>query len=564
MKTLIFCLCLLVPLASAQERKRGIVIEGEADDARNALISSLYDNSYAILVGINKYSDEKINRLDYACADAKALKDLLTEKFSFPEKNVQLLLDDKATLKNIKDAIGKLYGAEENSRVIFFFAGHGETVTLRGGGEMGFLLPYDGNVSNDGTLYSSCLPMSDMKSMSTFVPSKHALFLIDACYGGLSASTRALSRETKLFLDKITKATARQIITAGGKGEQVVEKPEWGHSAFTKCILEGLGKRLADMDGDNLVTATELAGYLRKQVTANADNHQTPVYSSFTPDEGEFVFVLDAVDAPISININTSVNGAQVFVNNEKKGDTESNSLAISLKRGKQTLLVSKEGYKNEQRVIDVREENPPINIDLKPIVGILELNSEPSGASVSIDGKQAGKTPMKVSNLLYGPHKVNLAMKDYKPGGVDFDVTSEEPISQTVTLQPTPELNARLIYQSKLSARSTLMWSTGGASVVSGALAVVFHLDANKKYDAYSSAKDPAAAAAKYDEYNNVTQTRNIAIGAAVLFAGLSLYYYLNQADYNEIYQELQKQDVTLDYFQDNKTQGVRIAVKL
>ena len=33
---------------------------------------------------------------------------------------------------------------------------------------------------------------------------------------------------------------ARQIITAGGRGEKVIEKSEWGHSAFTKNLLSGL------------------------------------------------------------------------------------------------------------------------------------------------------------------------------------------------------------------------------------------------------------------------------------------------------------------------------------
>ena len=68
--------------------------------------------------------------------------------------------------------------------------------------------------------------------------SKHMLFLIDACYGGLAATgARGLSSTTPNFIDKITNDKSRQIITAGGRGEQVIEKAEWGHSAFTMNLI---------------------------------------------------------------------------------------------------------------------------------------------------------------------------------------------------------------------------------------------------------------------------------------------------------------------------------------
>ena len=61
-----------------------------------------------------------------------------------------------------------------------------------------------------------------------------------------------LENISKSDIEKIIDENARQIITAGGKNEKVLEKDDWEHSAFTKNILTGLGKGSADIDGDGI------------------------------------------------------------------------------------------------------------------------------------------------------------------------------------------------------------------------------------------------------------------------------------------------------------------------
>ena len=82
-----------------------------------------------------------------------------------------------------------------------------------------------------------------------------------------------------------------QIITAGGGGEQVIERDEWQHSAFTKNLIAGLNDWEADTDNDGYVTADELGTYLRKSVTEDSDFQQTPQKGRFrNSGGGEFVF----------------------------------------------------------------------------------------------------------------------------------------------------------------------------------------------------------------------------------------------------------------------------------
>ena len=279
----IFCL-LYTPLLSDQRGMKIVAKDPETGEELN-----LYDDSWAIVIGINKY--EFVTHLDYAVSDAKSIKKLLIEKFGFSEDHIEFLTDEKATVQGIKQAFQNITKkSKENNRVIVFYAGHGETKTLPTGGEMGFLIPVDGKI---GELYLTCLPMQEIKTLSQMLPAKHVLFLVDACYGGLAAvSRRSLDRVTKGFLKKITKARARQILTAGSKDEQVIEKPEWGHSAFTYKLLDGLERELADLDDDGFITASELGIYIKSSVSKISDNYQTPQLKSLSGDEGEFVFLL--------------------------------------------------------------------------------------------------------------------------------------------------------------------------------------------------------------------------------------------------------------------------------
>ena len=66
-------------------------------------IDDIYDNSYALIIGIDKY--ENVKNLDYAVEDANSIKNLLVEQFSFPSDNITLLLNKKATYTKIKKAL---------------------------------------------------------------------------------------------------------------------------------------------------------------------------------------------------------------------------------------------------------------------------------------------------------------------------------------------------------------------------------------------------------------------------------------------------------------------------
>ncbi len=184
----------------------------------------IYDNSYALIIGIDKY--QSVQNLNYAVKDAESIQDILVNTFDFPENNVILLKNEDATKQNILQAFSDITTkAEESDRVLIYFAGHGDTDDLPEGGEMGYLLPVDGDNNN---LFVTSIAMDDLKRISLMSKAKHLLYLVDACYGGLlTIGSRGLdSNTTPKYIEKITKNKSRQIITAGGRGEEVIEKAE--------------------------------------------------------------------------------------------------------------------------------------------------------------------------------------------------------------------------------------------------------------------------------------------------------------------------------------------------
>jgi hypothetical protein len=244
---------------------------------------TFYNKSWAIVIGVNKY--DVWPPLEYAAGDAQAVAEKLRE-IGFDE--VIEILDKEATRERILTVLGselpKSVGPED--RVLIFFAGHGQTESLPDGREQGYIIPVDGDITN---YFTTAISMQQVRDISERIPAKHILYVMDACYSG-QGFTRALGVDpaTDGYIQKITSLRSVQMITAGGKQEQVAEQE--GHGIFTQYFLRGLGGE-ADRDNDGVVTASELGAYLMPQVSRASDNLQTPQYGRLDG-EGEVVFVV--------------------------------------------------------------------------------------------------------------------------------------------------------------------------------------------------------------------------------------------------------------------------------
>ena len=365
----------------------------------------IYDNSWALIIGINDY--ENVPDLHYAVEDALAIKNMLINEFNFSRNNVRVLIDKEATQSNINREMSKLLkSADVNDRVVFYFAGHGETEAL-GLEEVatGFLMPSDADVEN---LYFSAIPMEDLRNVSKFSKAKHMLFLVDACYSGLAAvNTRGLSTNSPNYIDKITRENARQIITAGQKDEKVLEKDEWEHSAFTKNLISGLKDKKANSNGDDFITASELGFYLQEKVSLDTENSQTPQVKRLTTHEGEMIFLSKSEKTKQKTDYGLDL----------KKLILELEQLKANQEVVKKNVRVIKPGSiglyarNPSQEVMIVKVRNsPPLAYEAKIKLNI-EASDELSWSRVTV---------LNIEDVLEIPGESKIGIYNYETGNVD------------------------------------------------------------------------------------------------------------------------------------------------
>jgi len=271
----------LWPFEEDQDRGlRGVVRQTEGPQAATAE----YGKSYALVIGIDTYpGSERFRDLGYARGDAEGVAGFL-DRAAFDE--VITLYDDEATKQAIIGAMQNRFAPllQSSDRVFVFYAGHGHTEPL-GDKDWGYIVPYDGTDAS-----ASYISMEELQTLSKKMGrARHQLFVMDACHGGLLGTRGSAMDATRPdYIDQLMRRTARQVLTAGGADQEVVDGGPGGHSVFTGFLLEGVEKGLADLNGDGFIPFSELVTYLVPKAT---NSYQTPAYSNLPGHGlGEFVF----------------------------------------------------------------------------------------------------------------------------------------------------------------------------------------------------------------------------------------------------------------------------------
>jgi uncharacterized caspase-like protein len=186
------------------------------------------------------------------------------------------------------------YGQQENHRLLIYFAGHGHTMKLAYGAEMGYLVPVDAPHPHRDTagFLAQALDMHLIENYARRIQAKHVLFLFDSCFSG---SVFSLSRAIPEYIQYKTSEPVRQFITSGSANEEVPDV-----SIFRQQLVAGL-RGEADVDGDGYVTGAELGEFLQKRVVNYSKNTQHPQYGKLRDpylDRGDFVFIVSKSPPP--------------------------------------------------------------------------------------------------------------------------------------------------------------------------------------------------------------------------------------------------------------------------
>ncbi len=89
--------------------------------------------SYALLVGVSEYPSDYVRSLKGPANDVDALYTVLIEKLGYQKENIKKLVNEKATKKNILEALRELISIRktEDDTVFLYFSGHGTSSNAR-------------------------------------------------------------------------------------------------------------------------------------------------------------------------------------------------------------------------------------------------------------------------------------------------------------------------------------------------------------------------------------------------------------------------------------------------
>jgi WD40 repeat protein len=230
---------------------------------------------YILAAGIDKYADPDIQGLKYSVADAEAVVKTLQDKSKnlYTVADAVVLRNDQMTLEGWKKALATLKeklkaAAEPDDLVLLFLAGHGvidETTKKY------YYVGYDMKLSDyQKGEYGRCVTWDDFHALDEVPCRKVAL--LDTCHSGAIQPLRTAD----------LKAAVRQLqedviftVTASTGDQRSAEKPEWGHGAFTKCLLQAFdGLDVKSPDG--IIRLNQAVSWVRQAVPKLTDGLQTP------------------------------------------------------------------------------------------------------------------------------------------------------------------------------------------------------------------------------------------------------------------------------------------------
>ncbi len=249
-----------------------IVRATKISNSSNQNIANIYKPTlYLLSIGVSQYKNSDYN-LKVADKDAHAVSQMFKSQEGKIYKKVVVkeLLNQNAITDNILDGLDWIEKETTQKDVaIIFIAGHG----INDNKGNYYFMSYNGDAERPRR---TALKWLEIKDTVENLPSK-VILLADTCHSGNitgSSRKRDITGAIKSILDTGTGTIVMSATTGMGYS---YEKDEWGHGAFTKALLEGIGDGKADYPPKNgTVTIKEIDLYITERVKTLTDGKQKP------------------------------------------------------------------------------------------------------------------------------------------------------------------------------------------------------------------------------------------------------------------------------------------------
>jgi tetratricopeptide (TPR) repeat protein len=227
---------------------------------------------WALVIGVDKYTDPQISPLKGSDNDARLIADALVRYAGFPQDQVILLSTDQPTERqptrvNILRRLSNLSTAvPKDGLLLISFAGHG----MERGGQA-FLLPADAQVSDQiSFLEETAISVNRVKERIKETGVGQVVVLLDACRndpGGRADAPNPLSAAyTNGFNFDVRNREVQAFATmyATGIGQRAYEYTEKKQGYFSWAVVEGLKGGAANDKGE--ITLSQLVKYVQDTV----------------------------------------------------------------------------------------------------------------------------------------------------------------------------------------------------------------------------------------------------------------------------------------------------------
>ena len=139
-----------------------------------------------------------------------------------------------------------------------------------------------------------------------------------------------------------------------------------------------------------------------------------------------------------TLTVTAATPGTEIYINDERKGtDRWSGELFADTYEVEGRLA----SHRTNSRTITLAEsESRTLAIPaLEPITGTLSVDYKPYDATVTIDDRAAGTTPLLLDDILVGTHRVTISATGYNPATLTATVSETAPATLTGALTPKP-----------------------------------------------------------------------------------------------------------------------------
>lgn len=254
-----------------------IVARGAGGQTFQTIAAPRIDKRWAVVVGVGDYRSDDIPDLEFAPADARAVRDFLESDAAGPFDEVLYLENEQATGAAMREALFVfLQQADWDDLVVIYYAGHGAPDPGRP--DNLYLLPTDAEL---GSLAATGFPMWDVKTaLRRQIAAERVLVIADACHSAGAADGDVVGggRANPIAggFQGLFTPSRRLMMTAADTNEFSLEDARWGgHGVFTHFLLDGL-RGDGDLDGNGIVTFTELFDHVSTNVRTATSGRQNP------------------------------------------------------------------------------------------------------------------------------------------------------------------------------------------------------------------------------------------------------------------------------------------------